>query len=293
MIFVVRCLSGMLGLLVVYTLCAGNVTADSADQHYPVHKLVRYSFTVRNATSQTMHGVSFWTYAPIQYSSTQKVNKLWASHPYQLIEDPSGNQRLLFSFPDLPPNGTRLVSIRAEMSFSDQSQPRAMLDDKPYLISERFVEADNPRIQALAKSLRAETPSATVRNIHSWVSTHLKWERYLAEEKGAAYAMEHLTGDCTESMDLFAALGRAEGIPVRGMGGYVHTENVELKSADFHNWAEYYLDGAWRIADPQKKFIEGKQSSYIQMQVLSRDPALNEMNFRFFTANPGLQVEMN
>jgi len=95
-------------------------------------------------------------------------------------------------------------------------------------------------------------------------------------------------------MHLFVALCRANKIPARCIGGYVRRENATLKPADYHNWAEFYQDGAWRIADPQRKLFMRNQSHYVAMQVIaesSENPMGNYHRFRF--SGNGLKVIMN
>ena len=59
-------------------------------------------------------------------------------------------------------------------------------------------------------------------------------------------------GDCTEFACLSVALARADGIPARRVSGYVIDRDSVLRPADFHDWAEVYLGGAWRLLDAQK-----------------------------------------
>jgi len=95
-------------------------------------------------------------------------------------------------------------------------------------------------------------------------------------------------------MYLFAALCRANNIPARGIGGYISTQNKILKPGDYHNWAEFYLDGTWRISDPQNKVFMKDQANYIAMRLInaSTDSSIEPFNkFRFKGA--GLKVKMN
>ena len=54
------------------------------------------------------------------------------------------------------------------------------------------------------------------------------------------------SGDCTEHSTLFAALGRAAGIPVKMVFGIILNPNGELF---FHNWNEAFADGKWVTID--------------------------------------------
>lgn len=49
-------------------------------------------------------------------------------------------------------------------------------------------------------------------------------------------------------MYLSMALARANGIPARGIAGYVYGGNAVLHPEDNHNWAEFYLDNKRLLA---------------------------------------------
>jgi hypothetical protein len=94
-------------------------------------------------------------------------------------------------------------------------------------------------------------------------------------------------------MSLFAALCRAKKIPARGIGGYVCSGDSILQPGSYHNWAEFYEAGAWRIADPQKKVFRNRPSDYIAMRIIgesSKNP-MGEFN-RFRSSGDGLEVKM-
>jgi transglutaminase-like putative cysteine protease len=106
--------------------------------------------------------------------------------------------------------------------------------------------------------------------------------------------LKNRTGDCTEFMDLFAALSRANGIPARRIGGYVCRESGVVGPDDYHNWAEFYDGAAWRIADPQRKvFMEGP-SRYVAIEIIAESPK-NPMGtyHRVRVSGDGLKVKMN
>ena len=43
-------------------------------------------------------------------------------------------------------------------------------------------------------------------------------------------------------------LHRHVSLSARGVGGYVVNKNSTLRSADYHNWAEFAADGRWHVA---------------------------------------------
>jgi transglutaminase-like putative cysteine protease len=266
----------------IFLICVIAVSAIISVQAAlrPIH----YGFTITNTGSSVAKQVHFWTYAPIGQT------RLQSSAPYQLITDDLGNQILHFTFNNIPPYGAQIVTIEASVS----SPVRANQDTKVYLRTEPFCEAGDPAIRSLAKELQGPTTKQTVENIYKWVSTNVKYAGYLKNPRGALYALKHKEGDCTEYMYLFVALCRANKIPARGIGGYLANSNPVLKPNAYHNWAESYINGAWRIIDPQRKVFMGDQALYIPLHIIgaaSKNPIAGPYKFAY--KGEGIQIEMN
>jgi transglutaminase-like putative cysteine protease len=265
-----------------------------AESTYVIPRRIHYSFTLQNRTSRIIKGAEFWTYAPVKHTPTQQCMSVNASQPFQVIMDDQGNQILYFTFSTLPPYTTKIIAIEAELLLSDTPNRVPETDLLSYLQEERYCESGSPEIARLAKRLQGADPLKTAENIFRWVASSLRYSGYVRNPRGALYALRNKTGDCTEFMYLFAALCRANNIPARGIGGYVVRENAVLKPNGYHNWAEFYHDGVWRIADPQRNRFMQHQSHYLAMQVLSQSPE-NPMGkyHRFRCANESLTAKMN
>jgi transglutaminase-like putative cysteine protease len=265
-----------------------------AKSPYVIPRHIQYSFTIQNRTSRVIKGAEFWTYAPVKHTPTQQCMSVKASQPFQVVLDDQGNQILYLVFHTLPPYTTRIITIEAELLLSDTPNRVSKTDLRTYLQEERYCESGNPEIARLSKSLKGPDPVKTAENIFRWVASNVRYSGYVRNPRGALYALRNKKGDCTEFMYLFAALCRANNIPARGMGGYLARENAVLKPNAYHNWAEFYHDGVWRIADPQRKIFMQNQSHYIAMQVLVQSPA-NPMGkyHRFRCVGEGLKVKMN
>ncbi len=224
----------LLPLLVALSGCAlpgartsvSEISNSAPDRDYPIPRHLRYSFTLQNTHTAMLDKAEFWVYVPVRQTSTQRVAKISASHGYQLVVDKLGNQILHFEFENFPPLASKVIDIQADLFMSDTANPASGGDSTHFLAPERYVEADAPEITALAKTLRAATPIATSKAAYAWVAANLKAENFIPEDRGALYALHNKSGDCTEFMDLFVALSRANGIPARGLGGYVVTENA-------------------------------------------------------------------
>ena len=269
---------------------------DACFAKSPLYRQIRYSFTLRNTTNRTLRDVDFWTYAPVRESSLQECVKLETSHPSRIVMDSLGNQILHFSIAEIPPYATRILSISACLSFPevDGSIPVGEGDLRPYLVAEKFIEADNPDIRRTAAQLQQASHLKTAERIFQWVSEHIRHYEYASEDRGAVYAFRTGKGDCSEAMYLFVALCRASGIPARGIGGYVCDESSVLDPNAYHNWGEFYERGAWHMADPQKKMYGEGRARYIALRIIGRSPdnPMGERN-RFHFHKEGLECRMN
>jgi transglutaminase-like putative cysteine protease len=271
-----------------------SITESSGgDGSYRIPKQIRYSFTITNTTGKSLEKANFWTYLPVPKTSHQKVKKIAANHPYQEKRDELGNDSIHFELKNIPPYGTEIVSITVDLLMSDRAVDMAVGDQARFLSRESHIETDNDRIVVLASQLYGEPFLGMVREDYEWVAHNINYEGYVAEDRGAAYAMENRKGDCTEFSYLLTALYRAQKIPARPIGGYVFSGNGVVKAVDYHNWTEFYLDGAWQIADAQKGAFEDKQTDYVAMRVIASGGVAAVASQRFSYAGEGLKVEMN
>ena len=267
---------------------------SSSEAHASVLHRIQYGFTLENTTNRMIEKGELWTYAPLPQTATQSCGTVDASHPYRLLRDDLGNRILHFTLRDLPPFSVTIITIKADLVFTDTPYPVAVETPQHYLKPEPFVESDDPQILQLARQLRGKDSMQTARHLFRWVAGNIRYAGYLREERGALYALRKREGDCTEYTDLFVALCRAGGIPARGIGGYPCGSDALLKPNTYHNWAEFFQDGAWHIADPQRKVFLTDSSPYVAMRVTgeSREsPMENFSRFRF--GGEGLKVRMN
>lgn len=287
----------VLALVASHVAKTRHAPSPRTELKFPIKRQIQYSFTLQNEASRLLEKAEFWAYAPVKQTATQQCERLEASHPYELITDALGNQVLHFSFTGLAPHSAKIVTIKAELTLSDP--PRPLSEQKPdgFLQPEKYIEADHPDIQQLAQKLKARSTEETVQNTFHWVATNIRYAGYVRNDQGALYALRKKQGDCTEYMYLFTALCRASQIPARGLGGYVCQEDTILKANDYHNWAEFYQDGKWHLADPQKRVYMQNPSQYIAMRVISEATyeANNPMGafHRFRFAGEGLKARMN
>jgi len=275
------------------SLCLNIALLEAKEPGYPITRDIQYSFTIRNKTNQLLKEAEFWTYAPVRLTSTQKSLNLEVSHPYKLIVDDQGNQVLHFRFENLAPYSVQLVTIGARLGLSDIPNQIPIDDIQPFLRPERYIESDHPELQQFAKKFGSSTARESAEKAFRWVADNVRNAGYLKDSRGALYAFRNKRGDCTEYMCLFTALCRANKIPARGIGGYVCSESSILEPSSYHNWTEFYEEGAWRTADPQKNVFMQNPSHYIAMRIISessKNPMGEFDRFRF--SGEGLEVKM-
>jgi transglutaminase-like putative cysteine protease len=261
---------------------------------YTIAKTIQYSYTLQNKTGRVVKKAELWTQAPVKQTAGQRCRDLTANYPFQLLTDQDGNQVLLFTFENLAPFASRIITIKAELLVSRSANPITAEPGTSDLQPEKFIETDHPAIRRAAGKLKQADAMQTIDAVFRWVANHVHYSGYADQERGALYALEQKKGDCTEYMDLFVALCRANGIPARRIGGYICPESGILKAREYHNWGEFYADGSWQIADPQNSVLMRRQDEYIAMRIIraSEDNPLGEYN-RFRVKGEGLKVIMN
>ncbi|THB74617.1 MAG: transglutaminase domain-containing protein [Gammaproteobacteria bacterium] len=263
---------------------------------YTINKTVRYSFTIKNTENKLLKNPEFWAYAPVKQTAHQKVTNLKATHKYELMQDDLGNQIMHFRFPYLAPHASKVITVTAQLLMSQQpnTTQEKLEINQLYLGPEANIETDDQGIKQLAAKLKKPTSRETSKTINSWIENSLTYSGYIKDDRGAAYALNHKSGDCTEYAYLYTALARANQIPSRVIGGYVYKNNAILDPTDFHNWSEYYSHGKWHLVDPQGKKHEQNQQNYIAMRIISqkKDSKMGNSH-RFITVGQGLKVKLN
>jgi transglutaminase-like putative cysteine protease len=255
-----------LSWLAAVALGSYTATALAAAPH--AERRVQMTFTVQNPTTRPLRDQHVVLYVPVRIAANQQRVDVDASVAHRVSEDPAGNTIVELHFPDFPAYGTQVVRVTTRLSMFAQAQRQKLRNRQMFLGDEPFIEAGLPAVQSLALKLKRTNAGQTARATYDWVRNNLHYAGFVADDLGAAYAIRELRGDCTEYAYLTAALARANGIPARVMGGFVSNVDFAPRAADFHNWTELYLDGAWRVVDAQKEsFDEG--ADYVATRIIS------------------------
>lgn len=240
--------------------------ALSSTAQADVTRQLRFTLSVHNPTSSVLEDQRLWFAVPINLGR-QELQKLQISEP--LTADKGVDGLAAVEYKQFPPFGTRIVNVTATVKLTSEPKSEALRSRLEYLAPERFVEADAPEIVTLARQLKQSDDTQTAHAIYGWLTANLTYAGFIAADRGALNGLRERKGDCTEYAYLAAALARANGIPARVVGGYVLDRDSVIQASGYHNWAEVYLDGAWRILDAQKqKWLEGAEQ-YVTFRVLA------------------------
>lgn len=229
---------------------------------------LRFTVTIENPTAQALVSQRVWLYMPAN-STTQHLQVLNVEVPHLVTADALGNTIIDLPFDHFSAYATRIVNISAQVRMFSEPEVQPLGVPDMFLTHEPFIEVNDPGIQARARELKRNAPLATVRAIYDWIRTNLRYAGYIADDLGARYALQNLCGDCTEYAYLAVALARANGVPARVMGGYVIDRDAAPRAAEYHNWAEVYVDGAWRLLDVQKENFLTKAEHYVAFRIVS------------------------
>ena len=253
---------------------------------------IRYRITIQNTTNRPILGTELQVGVPLKNTSTQSRIEINADHPFTVIPRDNPQQSLLFKWDKIPPYTTKVVSIQSALEIWHKARPQENNQLGDFLKPEHFIESDNADILALAHQLQAGDVLKTARTIFNWVAANISYNGYIRRTRGAAYAYKYHQGDCTEYAYLFVALCRANGIPARPVAGFVCSQSAVLDLGDYHNWAEFYADGRWRIADPQRKIFLPDPAAYIAFRII-RPSIDGDGNLVSGIKGTGLRVRLN
>ena len=289
LIFVAVCLIIGAGLFLFH---AGKPAKKYSPNNFNF-KRVQYRFQVWNTANQPVSNAHFYVHAPVDLTGAQRCIRIESSHPFELVTDTLGNQVLKFTFETFAPLSSKIVSVQANLMLA--KTPVAVPKSDPKRFSNPTPDIEAKEIRQLADQLKSGNAHTTTENIYHWVADNIAYTGYAQQAKGVQRTLLSRKGDCTEFADLFVALTRAAGIPARRVSGYLTHENGTLKAADYHDWAEIYENGIWRIVDAQQRNFDARYPDYIAMKIYDHSPQSDPMaGFqRFYVDGKGLKAKMD
>ena len=255
---------------------------------------IRYRFTISNRSGNLIEDAVFRAFAPVGRTAAQQCGDIEASHAFKIRRDDPGNQILEFHLDRIPPHGNRVVTVTATVDLYAEPVKSASSEADAFLNPEKNIPSNHPSITEKAGDLKKDDSEQTIVSFFEWISRNIVYERNNGPSRGALYALENHKGDCTEYADLFTALCRAVRIPARSMGGYICSQDKVVKPLDYHNWSEVYINGAWRIVDPQRNIFKPDRPEYIATRIVHEDQnALMPESGLFWISSPDASVRMD
>lgn len=229
---------------------------------------------------------------PIENTAFQHRTSIDSNHSFKSSKDDSGQDIINFYWEAFPPFATKIITIRSRLDVWKKSHRTATADLNEYLMPQPWIESENKMIQTLAHRLKGGSTQKTVQNTFDWVSEKIAYSGYIKRARGALYALKYRKGDCTEFAYLFVALSRANGIPARIVRGFVCPNSAVLDLGDYHEWAEFYHNGQWHLADPQRKRLMREENTYIAF-CIDRPSLDNSQSIVSLVEGKGLKVKLN
>jgi hypothetical protein len=263
---------------------------EAAPTPTQIVRYVRCNFQVKNTTDRVVPIAELWVAGPLEESAGQKLLRVDTSHPCEVQRDRLGNRLLRFVFTNMPPFGVKIVNLDCHLlsgPTKPSSSPAALFSEPEPLQPFKDIE-----FQARMPSFPPLKGKELARAIFTWVQGYLTAQPYDPNDRGALYALLSGKGDCTEFATLFAALCRAHGIPARVMGGYRVATNAVLDPRLYHNWAEFWADDHWVVADPMTGVFDSQVDQYLSFRVLGESDTPLGTYPRFRVVGDGVKAEM-
>jgi transglutaminase-like putative cysteine protease len=223
-----------------------------------------------NAGPGVVNSLTLWvalirSLEPYQDLSDQDVQPT----PVEWLHDEYGNSYARLEFDTVAAgesvettvtNTVRVNGLAHDLSFCFGEMPSTSLE------AETFVEADDADIQALARDVTSTGGNACerLRALYDYVADHISYTAYESGDRGAIWAFDHGSGDCTEFADALLALSRAAGIPARFLEGVTYREDASQDPDQIkHDWLEAYLPGhGWVPLDPTWGRFANRRDAY-------------------------------
>lgn len=164
---------------------------------------------------------------------------------------------------DLIPEDARQRFIRHDESGAGTLQVRSV-EPKPgatstlpiegagldeYLQNTEYLQPSDPKIAAAAKEAIGEEQDAwaAAKKLVHWVYRAVELKEREPAPVTSTHVLETRAGDCTEHTVLYAALGRAVGLPTKFCAGIAVSEGAFY----YHAWPEVYVgEAGWIAVDP-------------------------------------------
>ena len=259
-----------------------------AESFPPIEKTLRFTYTLKNISNELVENADFVAMIPAEIKGSQHIVSISTTEKYSLENKDLLSQSMKFQIKNIPPFSSKVISITIVLGMSEK--PKNEIHNKnEYLKAEKYIEKDSLTVKNVSALLDKTTKNSYAKSTFEWLINNVKDAGYVSDNKGAQYAIEKLLGDCTEYMYAFVALERANDTPARAIAGFFMPQPAGiLNASDYHNWAEFYDAGKWKLADPQKRIFDQQYQNYIVVRFLSGESSAN----RFLITDNRLTVSL-
>jgi transglutaminase-like putative cysteine protease len=192
---------------------------------------------------------------------------------FEVVDDEYGNQYARIEYHNLPAGESVQAALTYQVRVNELAYNLSfcsgeMLDS--FLQPETYVESDAEEIKSLTQQLTEANanPCHTLKALYDYVADNITYSSYESGDRGAVWALEQASGDCTEFTDALLALSRSAGIPARFLEGVTYRAGERPDPSQIkHDWLEAYLPGhGWVPLDPTwGRFPERREGYFAQM----------------------------
>ena len=169
---------------------------------------------------------------------------------------------------------------------------QAIMNTASNIIFQHFFTIENGKIELnnFMKRMEESMPrkefaenerEIAYKKIASYIHTHIKYDKALSNEmnendvngkvnQSAIATFNSGEGVCEGISELYAAMCRSVGLPVKVVVGTLYDEsngNIRVKAGN-HAWNEVLIDGKWRIYDVTNYKINGLPENYEAKEIL-------------------------
>lgn len=240
------------------------VTVANAQQE---ERWVRLNVLMSNPTANELRHQRLWMYLPVRNGAHVRAVHQQSTGDHVFTTDPLGHSIVELRLDSLPAYGHHVFNILIQLQSGEvRPDASAFPQTSVWLQPQSKIESNHPSLRELGASLVRGSAQDTALAAYQWVNSHMTYAGYLSEDRGALHALRTLVGDCTEYAELLVALCRAAGVPSRMVGGYVSDRSFTPRPADYHDWAEIWIDGRWRVADAQLRNWLAAETHYIPLR---------------------------
>ncbi len=263
-------------MIVNVDLLSANAQTQSAPQPAKVREVDFTYHTDLTAIDPKAHRVEAWIPLPRE-DRFQQVSGLKIDSPAQVevVNQPSGGNRVAHLIATAPPSGSIPVTIRFKVRRLEESadmEKAQMKIPEPtggafdtYLGPDRLVPIDGQIKLVSAKAGDTDGSSyEQARAIYDYVIANMTYDKSgQGWGRGdAIYACNVKKGNCTDFHSLFIAIARSRGIPARFTIGFPLGAPSTGEIPGYHCWAEFYTGGQWVPVDASEAWKHPQLRQY-------------------------------